>query len=100
MITLRKLLGERYRQDGFERISDAYKAMFSGHGSQEDADLVMDDLLQFAGYALTTNPMHDGNPVPAQVVWHAEGMKAVLNRVLYMVDIDHATLRQQARDNT
>lgn len=105
MMTLRKLLGDRYEADGMERLNAAFASLFAGNGTVDDAELVLDDLLQYSGYYDTTLPMDEnGRPVPPEVLWHIEGMRALMARILFMTDLPiselrkHAAQRGQAQD--
>ncbi len=59
------------------RIDSAYRALFSGNGSREDADLVLVDLAYFVRYYDTVSLTADPQTVVA-----AAHRKSVLQRIL------------------
>jgi hypothetical protein len=58
------------------RIVQAYQAMFSGHGSQEDARLVREDIETFTGFWDVTTA-----DTPEPETKYAEGQRSVYARI-------------------
>lgn len=64
-----------------ERLSQAWQAIINGHGSKEDAELVLADLGEYSGYFAVTEPGTDG-----LVLSHNEGRRSVYARIVYLLD--------------
>lgn len=69
------------------RVIEAYQAMFSGRGGQDDADLVLADLEAFAGlWEVTTADTPDNETK------FAEGQRSVLARIQALTRVSEAVL--------
>lgn len=91
MISLSRLLplGWRRRSRAKLRLADAYRSVFSGRGSKEDAEIVLADLAQFSGFYTVTTPN-----TPADAVRFAEGQRSVMARVLRFTRLSGVETRE------
>ncbi len=75
---------------GFNATKDtvqAYRAVFGGHGSKEETELVLADLANFSGFYQVTTPA-DG----PEAVRYSEGQRSVFARILRFMRMSSAEL--------
>lgn len=81
--------GWRRRQQARVRLVAAYRNLFAGAGSREDADLVLSDLAAKSGFYTVTGPKDS-----ADAVRFAEGQRAVFKRIAGMLAMPETGLRE------
>lgn len=77
------------------RLTQAYKATFTGHGSQQDAEIVLSDLADVTGFYKVSDGDTSGDKLRFQ-----EGMRFAFARILShlrMTDTEMAELEKAAR---
>ncbi len=85
--------GLRRRLQARLNLSNAYRRLFSGHGSKADAEIVLSDLANVTGFYRVTEP-------GAGTLDYQEGKRAVYGRVfrfLRMSADERAGLEEAAR---
>lgn len=86
-------VGFRRRVQARFALAQAYRRLFSGHGSKADGEVVLSDLANHTGFYRVTEP-------GAGALDFAEGKRAVYGRVfrfLRMSDEEVASLEEAAR---
>jgi hypothetical protein len=80
---------------GAQKLTEAYRNVFSGHGSINDAQMVLADLANYSGFYRVTGPDVDG---PSRAF--ADGMRLTYGRILRflaMTDQELQDLQEAAR---
>jgi hypothetical protein len=75
--------------DAAVKLAQAYKDVFGGHGSKEQSDVVLVDILRVTGYYHVT-PIGTSS----EVLHEVEGGRRVGAHILERLSIDIATLRE------
>lgn len=104
MQSLAKLFspGARRRAQAQLRLAQAYKAVFSGNGTQDDAQLVLADLTNVSGFYAVEDAS-----VSAAARAFADGRRDLMNRILRMASLGpeqldalfQAVLAEEEADN-
>jgi len=87
--------GHRRTATAQSRLVEAYAAVFSGRGGQQDAEIVCTDLARWSGYFHVSEPGAD--PL---VLTHMEGRRSVFARILSLTNLPaeaQAALAQAVR---
>jgi hypothetical protein len=88
--------GHRRGPRATKTLKDAYQRVFSGHGSADDARLVLTDLAKFSGF-MSVSPQGVAN----EQLQYAEGQRSVYARIhdaIRMTPAEREWLEQAVRD--
>lgn len=81
--------GKRRSAKAQQRLAEAYKAVFSGHGDKQDAEIVLVDLAKQSQYFYTAVPGEHST----EALWDMNGTRRVFARIIRFIN-----LPQEARD--
>lgn len=76
-------------KETFRRAVQAYQALFNGHGSSQDADIVLADLAESSGFYRVT-----AGEMPADQVKFAEGQRSVFLNIYVALRTTEEDLRR------
>lgn len=74
------------------RLHEAYKAVFEGRGSKEDADLVFVDLMVVSGYHFTAEPQPGSDAPSVGAMYELNGARRVGARIMGQLSWSRAQL--------
>lgn len=92
MHTLTDLFGTARPATAEKRLMEAYKAVFEGHGTAADADLVLVDLLVVSGYHTHLEPPPGSDAPSAGALHEHNGSRKVGGRIMRMLNYTAAEL--------
>lgn len=87
--------GERRSAKAQQTLATAYQKLFTGHGGEQDAQLVLVDLANFTGFYRVNGPGFSGDDRA-----HSDGMRLAYGRIfqfLRMSDEERRQLEEAAR---
>lgn len=88
--------GRKRGPSAAKRLEEAYNAVFTGHGSKEDAEIVLSDLANFTGFYRV-----NGIGVSGEDRAFADGMRLAYGRIfrfLNLTDAERRALEFAARE--
>jgi len=86
--------GQRRSLEAENRVREAYVALFAGNGGQEDADLVLLDLLTVSGYLFVSEPPPGAEAASDAVLREQNGARRVGARVMYQLNWPMSRLKE------
>ena len=89
--------GQRRGLVAEERLRQAYIALFKGNGTQEDADLVLVDLMTVSGYLFTAEAPPGAETASDAALRELNGSRRVGARVLYQLNWPTQRLQELQR---